>query len=483
MVASRFLAQSPPQVEAEIEARLDDQSVCEGARRGPTPFYASFGNAFLARQDAIESNARAYPRRLPVALKSGAGARVIDTDGREYFDCLAGAGALALGHNHPVVVEAIRAALDEGAPLQTLDFPTPLKERFIEELFETLPADFAAEARIHFCGPSGADAVEAALKLVKTATGRRSLLCFHGSYHGMTSGALGLTGAIAAKAAIAGLSPEVQFLPYPSDYRCPFGVGGRAGQDVGATYIETLLDDPNSGICAPAAMILEVVQGEGGINPAPDEWLRKIRDITRRRGIPLIVDEVQTGVGRTGRLFAFEQAGITPDVVVLSKAIGGGLPLAVIVYHRDLDLWKSGAHAGTFRGDQLGFAAGAATLRHIRVNRLDHHAREMGQRLMRELRREKAAAIGDVRGRGLMIGVEIIDPEGEVRGSGPPPCDPVLAREIQLNCLRRGLIVELGGRSGSVVRFLPPLIIEAGEIDEIAARFHEAVEASRSPNK
>ena len=230
-----------------------------------------------------------------------------------------------------------------------------------------------------FAGPLGADAVEAALKLVKTATGRRSLLCFHGSYHGMTSGALSLTGDIAAKAAIPGLMPEVQFLPYPSDYRCPFRIGGEAGRQASAHYIETLLDDPSSGVPAPAAMILEVVQGEGGINPAPDEWLRKVRDITRRRGIVLVVDEVQTGLGRTGSLFAFQRAGVKPDVVVLSKAIGGGLPLAVIVYHRDLDLWKPGAHAGTFRGNQLGFAAGAATIRHVRVNRLDQHARGHGQ--------------------------------------------------------------------------------------------------------
>ena len=407
---------------------------------------------------------------------------VFDVEGREYFDCLAGAGALALGHNHPVVTEAIRNALDAEVPFQTLDLPTPLKDRFIDELFATLPADFAAEAKIQFCGPSGADAIEAALKLVKTATGRRSLLCFHGSYHGMTSGALSLTGDIAAKAAITGLLPEVHFLPYPSDYRCPFGIGGEAGRQASAHYIETMLDNPNSGVSAPAAMILEVVQGEGGINPAPDEWLRKIRDITRRRGIPLVVDEVQTGLGRTGSLFAFQRAGVKPDVVVLSKAIGGGLPLAVIVYHRDLDVWKPGAHAGTFRGNQLGFAAGAATIRHIRVNGLDQHAEDMGNRLMRALTRIAAAApsLGNVRGRGLMIGVEVIDPDGERRGSGPPPCCPEMARRIQRNCLRRGLIVELAGRSGSVVRFLPPLIVTSDQIGEIASRFHEAVQASEA---
>jgi len=468
-----------------ISPSLERETRRKGGAEARMPFYSSFANVCLERQEAVESNARSYPRRLPIALKSGRGVRVVDIEGREYIDCLAGAGALALGHSHPAVTEAIRKALEEEAPLQTLDLPTPLKERFIDELFETLPADFAAQARIQFCGPSGADAVEAALKLVKTATGRRSLLCFHGSYHGMTSGALGLTGTIAAKAAISGSSSEIQFLPFPSDYRCPFGVGGEAGRMLGATYIETLLDDPNSGVCAPAAMILEVVQGEGGINPAPDEWLRQIREMTRKRGIPLIVDEVQTGLGRTGRFFAFEQAGITPDVVVLSKAIGGGLPLAVVVYHRDLDVWKPGAHAGTFRGNQLGFAAGAATLRYLRANHLDQHADAMGQRLMDALRRASAPAssIGDVRGRGLMIGVEIVDPDGPRRGSEPPPSCPAMARKIQFACLRRGLIVELGGRSGGVIRFLPPLIVSPGEIDEIAARFQEAVAVAEAPGE
>lgn len=457
-------------------------SVHPKAMDTPTPLYESFGNGYLDRQNSIESNARTYPRRLPIALKSGRGVLVFDVEGREYIDCLAGAGTLALGHNHPVVTEVIRNALDAEVPLQTLDLPTPLKDRFIEELFETLPAEFAAEGKIQFCGPSGSDAVEAAVKLVKTATGRSSLLCFHGSYHGMTSAALGLTGDIGPKAALSGLSPDVQFLPFPSDYRCPFGIGGTAGWQASAHYIETLLDDPNSGVRAPAAIILEVVQGEGGVNPAPDDWLRMIRHMTRRRGIPLVVDEVQTGLGRTGSLFAFQRAGVTPDVVVLSKAIGGGLPLAVVVYHRDLDLWKPGAHAGTFRGNQLGYAAGAATIRHIRVNGLDQHAQDMGHRLMHALNRIAASApsIGHVRGRGLMIGVEIIDPEGEKRASGPPPCSPEMARRIQINCLRRGLIVELGGRSGSVIRFLPPLIVTSDQIGEIATRFEAAVQVSES---
>ncbi|SFK58137.1 diaminobutyrate--2-oxoglutarate transaminase [Methylocapsa palsarum] len=463
---------------AETGAARSDQA--PGSEQDKKPAARSSAS-YLERQNRIESNARSYPRRLPIALKSGRGVRVVDVDGREYIDCLSGAGSLALGHSHPEISEALHKALLDEAPLQTLDLPTPLKERFIDELIATLPDEFAADARIQFCGPSGADAIEAALKLVKTATGRRGVLCFHGSYHGMTSGALGLTGAIAAKAAV-GLSAESQFLPFPSDYRCPFGLGGTAGATVGAAYIETLLDDPNSGVCAPAAVILEIVQGEGGINPAPDDWLRAVRAMTSRRGIPLIIDEVQTGLGRTGRLFAFERAGVRPDVVVLSKAIGGGLPLSVVVYHRDLDVWKPGAHAGTFRGNQLAFAAGAAAIRHVRAHRLDLHAEAMGQRLMAALDRVAAtkSSIGNVRGRGLMIGVEFVESQNSAPGSRPPPAHPAMARHVQAECLRRGLIVELGGRFGAVVRFLPPLIVSANEIDEIAARFEDAVAAAQS---
>jgi diaminobutyrate-2-oxoglutarate transaminase len=168
---------------------------------------------------------------------------------------------------------------------------------------------FSANPRIQFCGPSGADAVEAAIKLVKTATGRRSILAFCGAYHGMTHGALGLTGELAPKEAVAGLMADVHFLPYSYSYRCPFGLGGEAGHRASSADIEQPLDDPNSGITLPAGMILDVVQGEGGVIPALDAWLQEIRRITQARAIPLIIDEVQTGLGRTGRLYAFEYAG------------------------------------------------------------------------------------------------------------------------------------------------------------------------------
>jgi len=437
--------------------------------------------SYLERQASRESNARSYPRSLPLALCEAKGIFVKDVDGHQYFDCLAGAGTLALGHNHPVVLAAMRAMLDGNHPLHTLDLTAPAKDQFVEELFASLPRAFAENARIQFCGPSGADAVEAAIKLVKTATGRRSLLSFHGGYHGMTHGALSLTGKVAPKEAIAGLMPDVHFLPYPYDYRCPFGMGGEEGHRLGSRYIEGILDDPESGITAPAGMIVEIVQGEGGVIPAADEWVRELRRMTRDRQIPLIVDEIQTGWGRTGQLYAFEQAGIVPDVVLLSKAIGGSLPLSVVLYHESLDRWQPGAHAGTFRGNQLGMAAGVATLRYILEHRLMDWAVVMGDRLMQHLRyiQKEAPCLGDVRGRGLMIGVEIVNPEAEPDRRGSYPAHPVLARRIQAECLQRGLILELGGRFASVVRLLPPLIVTAEQIDSISEIFQAAVLAAQ----
>ncbi|XID91654.1 aspartate aminotransferase family protein [Paenibacillaceae bacterium WGS1546] len=440
----------------------------------------SRNDRYLASQAARESNARSYPRRIPIVIQEAEGIYVKDMDGRAYYDCLAGAGTLALGHNHPVVVEAVRSMLDERRPMHTLDLTTPIKERFVDELFASLPREFAKDARIQFCGPTGGDAVEAAIKLVKTATGRRSVLSFHGGYHGSTHAAMSLSGTLGQKAQVHGLIPDVHFLPYPYAYRCPFGVGGEDTHRIASRYVENLLDDPESGIVAPCGMIFEAVQGEGGSIPAPAEWIREMRRLTRERDIPLLIDEVQTGFGRTGKMFAFEHAGVIPDVLILSKAIGGSLPLSVVVYHRRLDTWKPGAHIGTFRGNQLAMAAGLATLRYIKENDLPGHAERMGARLrarLEELRRE-VPQIGDVRGLGLMIGAEIVDPRREPDCLGHSPAHPELARRIQRECLNRGVILEVGGRHSAVMRFLPPLIATESDIDEIGRIFCEAARAA-----
>lgn len=447
----------------------------------PRALYEFEPSALLLRQQQQESNARSYPRRIPLALKRARGIYVEDVEGRQFIDCLAGAGTLALGHNHPVVIDAIQQVIADELPLHTLDLTTPVKDQFVQDLFGLLPEALRREAKIQFCGPTGTDAVEAALKLVRTATGRSTVLAFQGGYHGMTQGALSLMGSLGPKKPLGALlASGVQFLPYPYDYRCPFGLGGEAGVRANLHYLENLLNDPEAGVALPAAVIVEVVQGEGGVIPADIEWLRGLRRITEQAGVALIVDEIQSGFARTGKMFAFEHAGIVPDVVTLSKAIGGSLPMAVTVYRDWLDTWSPGAHAGTFRGNQMAMATGSAVMKYLVEHRLCEHAEAMGQRLRGHLQRlqQDYPQLGDIRGRGLMLGVELVDLAGTHDVLGHPPACRTLAPKVQRECLRRGLILELGGRHGAVVRFLPPLIISAEQIDEVAGRFAEAVRAA-----
>ncbi len=415
-----------------------------------------------------------------MAIREASGVELVDMDGNRYYDCLAGAGTLALGHNHPAVVEAMREVLDGNHPLHTLDITTPVKERFVDTVFDSLPDEFADRARIQFCSPAGTDAIEAATKLVKTATGNRSMLAFQGGYHGVTNASLSLTGDTGIKGPIPDLMANVHHLPFPYEYRPPFGIRGEEGHRAVSRYIEETIANPDSGVTAPAGMVLEVVQGEGGTLPAPNEWVREIRRITREHDVPLIVDEIQAGLGRTGSMYAFEQADIVPDVVTLSKAVGGGLPLSVMLYDERLDQWESGAHVGTFRGNQLGMAAGRTTLEHILENDLDRRAADLGEYFLGRLEAigEDHDAVADVRGRGLMLGVELVelDADPDAYGCRPPAAD--LAEAVRTECFERGLIVELGGRAGGTVRFLPPLIVERSEIDEICEIFAEGLEAA-----
>ncbi|MFG2868754.1 diaminobutyrate--2-oxoglutarate transaminase family protein [Streptomyces sp. NPDC048338] len=466
------MAVTEPAPAAPGAARTDEGERATGG--------GSAHEGILRRQSLRESAARTYARSLPIVPVRARGLTIEGADGRRYLDCLSGAGTLALGHNHPVVLEAIRKVLDSGAPLHILDLATPVKDAFTTELFATLPAGLAENARIQFCGPAGTDAVEAALKLVRTATGRSGLLSFAGAYHGMTAGALDASGGAT--------DVRVTRLPYPQNYRCPFGVGGDRGAELAARWTENLLDDPKSGVTTPAAMILEPVQGEGGVLPAPDDWMRRMRRVTAARSIPLIADEVQTGVGRTGAFWAVDHSGVVPDVMVLSKAIGGSLPLAVVVYRAELDAWEPGAHAGTFRGNQLAMAAGAATLAYVRENRLADRAATLGARMLGRLQGLAAAhpSIGDVRGRGLMIGVELVDPTAEdPRSADPhtPPADPALAAAVQRQCLDRGLIVELGGRHSAVVRLLPPLTLTDEQAEAVLDRFADALAAAERAHR
>jgi diaminobutyrate-2-oxoglutarate transaminase len=430
-----------------------------------------------------ESGARTYASAFEVVFERGAGVRMRDDSGREYIDCLSCAGALPLGHDPPEIREALMQFLGSGQVYQALDLTTPAKLELVRELFGVLPDVWASRAKIQFCSPSGSDAVEAAMKLTRYVTGRQPIIAFHGAYHGMTGGALAAMGNPVPRSGAVVTTGNIHFAPYPYRYRCPFGSDGSATDDLSIQYLSNLLGDPESGIAKPAAVIVEVVQGEGGCIPASDTWLRAVRRLTREHEIPLVIDEVQTGFARTGAMFAFEAAGIVPDVLVLSKAIGGGFPLAVIVYDEALDQWPRGMHAGTFRGNQIAMVAGAATIRILRRDRFDLHAAEMGALLSDGLREiaVRHPELGDIRGRGLMIGVEVIRPSQ----AGRPPRDGALTAAIKRAAFANGLVLESGGRDGAVLRFLPPLIVTPNDVGEILDRFEVAVSQAKrlSPSR
>ncbi|KHD26868.1 aminotransferase class III [Vibrio caribbeanicus] len=434
----------------------------------------------LLDQEQHESEVRSYPRRLPIAIKQAYGCLVEDTRGQIFLDCLAGAGTLALGYNHPEINQALKEQLDSGLPYQTLDIATSAKTHFIKSVKGFLPQELSDNSVIQFCGPSGADAVEAAIKLAKQTTGRNTMFAFRGAYHGMTNGTMGMMGNLGTKARRTGLMSDVHFMPFPYDLRCPFGLGGDEGAKAGIRYIERLLNDDEAGIMKPAAIVVEPVQGEGGVIPAPAFWLRELRRICDEHGILLIFDEIQCGVGKSGYNFAFEEAGIVPDILCLSKAIGGGLPMSLLVINKQHDTWKPGEHTGTFRGNQLAMVSGAKALEIIQRDNLVEHANVAGQYLRFGLEsiQKRVDCIADVRGKGLMLGVEIKHPSGELNKFGEPLADGQLTLAIQRAALERGLMVEKGGRDGSVIRFLPPLIISFEQIDFALRVLEDAIIAA-----
>lgn len=432
---------------------------------------------FIGRQNDFESSARSYPRKFPFALSKAKGSWVEDVEGNRYLDFLCGAGTLALGHNDDEVNKAMIDLISSGAPLHTLDLTTPVKDRFVETIFSILPEEMRGNVKIQFCSPSGTDATDAAIKLCKTATGRGSVIAFSGGYHGMGHGALSLTGNLNAKTKVQNLMPGVQFMPYPNSYRCPFGLGGEAGTDAACAYFERMLKDPESGVTKPAAVIIEPIQGEGGVIPAPRKFLQTIRRVTKELDIPMIVDEIQCGVGRSGQMFAFEDSGIIPDVILMSKAIGGSQPMSVVIYNKNLDKWTAGAHAGTFRGNQLAMAAGTVVLKRVSNPEFLASVREKGVHIheaMNALKKE-VSIIGDVRGRGLMMGIEFIDPDGPKDVMGHPEPSGMIAAEVQKRCFEHKLIMEKGGRNGSVMRCLCALNVSMEDIDTMIGIFSSVV--------
>ena len=410
------------------------------------------GRALLASQEANESSARTYPRRLPVAIAEASGSYVTDVDGRVFIDFLAGAGVLALGHNHPALVAAVRDQLTRLT--HGLDFPTPVREEFKQNQLAMLPASMRGEMKIHFCGPTGSDAVEAAVKLCKKATGRGGLVAFQGSYHGSTQGAMSLTSETHPREGLADLLPGVHFAAYGYCHRCPLGLRPETCATNCAQLLANTLRDTHGGVPRPAAIIMELVQGEGGSIPAPADFVRRVAAVARELDVPLIVDEVQTGCGRTGTWYAFEQYGIEPDVIIASKGLSGlGLPVSVILYRSGLDRWGPGSHIGTFRGNNLAFASGNAYLEVLRRENLLGNVRARGGHLLAALAglQRSTRLISDVRGLGLMLGMEMAGCPAASVTAGQ------VAARVQHAALARGLIVEIGGRDDSVIRLLPPL--------------------------
>ncbi|MCY1151456.1 MAG: diaminobutyrate--2-oxoglutarate transaminase family protein [Sphaerochaetaceae bacterium] len=432
---------------------------------------------YISRQKAFESSARSYPRKFPFALNKAFGSYLEDVEGNKYLDFLCGAGTLALGHNNKEINQAMIDLISSEAPLHTLDLITPTKDLFVETLIENLPSGLKDNAKIQFCSPSGTDAVDAVIKLFKTVTGRRTVIAFSGAYHGMGHGALALTGNLNAKEKVASLMPDVHFFPYPYSYRCPFGLGGEKGLDAAIAYFERTLKDPESGITKPAAVILEPIQGEGGVIPAPIKFLKEIRRITKELDIPLIFDEIQCGIGRSGKFFAHEYAQVSPDAILVSKAIGGTQPMSLVIYDKKYDGWNAGSHAGTFRGNQLAMAAGTVVMKKVGQPSFLQEVREKGEYLLSKLNelKDEVSIIGDIRGKGLMIGIEFIDPSGEKDMIGSFPPSSIYSATVQKKCFERHLIMEKGGRFGSVMRVLCALNVSYQELDEMLEIFTSVV--------
>lgn len=423
--------------------------------------------AFLEFQERHESSAVSYPRGLPMALRRGRGATVEDVDGNVYIDFFGGAGVLNVGHSNPAVLEAARAQMDDLT--HTLDIPSPPRQALVKALRAVLPAELS---RLFFAGPTGSDAVESAVKLAKYNTRRIPVVAFEGSYHGMTAGALSLTSGEPFRADFLPLVPETHFLPYAYCYRCAFAKSPESCGLHCAAYLDHKLEDPHSGIARPAAVIVEAVQGEGGSIVPPDGWLAAVRAVCDKRDVLLVVDEIQAGFCRTGKFFAFEHSGAVPDIVTMSKALGGlGFPISGIAYRERLNTMPRGKHIGTFRGNVVAYAAGAASVRFLLDHGLAARADRLGREMLATLKalEKDSAIVGEARGRGLMLGVEFV----EDKATRQPA--PALAAKVRTACHRRGLLIEVGGHYFNVARFLPPLVVTEAHARKGLEIFAESV--------
>ncbi|QKT06897.1 diaminobutyrate--2-oxoglutarate transaminase [Gordonia sp. X0973] len=402
-----------------------------------------------------ESEVRSYCRNWPTVFSRAKGVWLTDVDGKRYLDFFAGAGALNYGHNNPALKGPLMEYLARDGITHALDMYTEAKGEFLQAFHELILEPRGLDYKVQFPGPTGTNAVESALKLARKVTGRESIISFTNAFHGMTLGSLSVTGN-SMKRAGAGI-PLVHATPMPFD-----NYFGGVTEDFG--WFERVLDDSGSGLNRPAAVIVETVQGEGGVNVARAQWLRALQELCRRREILLIVDDVQMGCGRTGSFFSFEEAGIVPDIVTLSKSIGGyGLPMALTLIRPDLDVWGPGEHNGTFRGNNPAFITATAALREYWSD--DRLAREViakGDRIATAFTElcEKHDGLSH-RGRGMVRGLVFDNPED--------------AAKVCAAAFDAGLLTETSGPSDEVVKLLPPLTIGVDDLEVGLAILAQAV--------
>ena len=391
-----------------------------------------------------ESEVRGYCRNFPAVFSSAKGAWMTDTEGRRYLDFFCGAGVLNYGHNPDRLKQALLGYLMRDGITHTLDMYSEAKQRFIERFHEVILQPRGLNYKFQFPGPTGTNAVEAALKLARKVTGREQVVGFTNAFHGMTLGALAVTGN-GFKRAGAGV-------PLSHSASVPFD--GYLGADTDTLdYFEALLKDSGSGMDMPAAVIVETVQAEGGVNVASVAWLQRLRRITAEHGIVLIVDDIQVGCGRTGRFFSFEEAGIVPDIVTLSKSLSGyGLPLALVLIKPEMDLWAPGEHNGTFRGHCPAFVTATAALQFWQNDTLSLSVQKKAKQVETRLHAlaQTLTPGAQVRGRGLIWGMEFTD--------------PTLAGRVSQACFERGLIIETAGIDDQVLKLLPSLTMTEQEL-------------------
>ncbi len=401
--------------------------------------------------ESLESEVRSYCRGWPAVFDRAQGSRLHDEDGHVYLDFFSGAGALNYGHNNPVLKRALLDYLERDGITHGLDMSTTAKRRFLTTFQDVVLRPRDLDYKVMFPGPTGTNAVEAALKLARKVKGREAIVSFTNAFHGMSLGALAVTGN-AFKRAGAGI-PLVHGTPMPFDHYLD-------DQVPDFLWFERLLEDQGSGLNTPAAVIVETIQGEGGVNVARPEWLRGLADLCERRDMLLIVDDIQMGCGRTGPFFSFEEAGITPDIVTLSKSISGyGMPMSLALFKPELDLWEPGEHNGTFRGNNPAFVTATAALdTYWADGQMEKQTLSRGDQVEAALRdivrehRHSDDTEAEFRGRGLVWGLEFADKERASK---------VCARAFDL-----GLLLETSGPQGEVVKMLPALTITPDELDE-----------------